>query len=438
VANVTRKIGLSLGADTCWPICFEELVKDLDLHLPIGNDTLSFEIERVTIEPFALRQPVKYDLVVDRLTHWYHTSREWIKKAVVLNDVYVFNNPWSVQSNEKHTTYAAMMRLGMPIPVTWLVPPKSYEEKPDLQTTLTRYAKLFDLPRVGAQVGYPLFMKPFDGGGWVGVSKVDNEQELVEAYDRSGKLIMHLQKGVLPHEHFCRCIGLGPQTRVIRYDPSAPLHQRYLNDENYLPDETLNVLRDITLTINSFFGWDFNSCEALYADGIWHPIDFANPCPDSQVTSLHRHFPWLVKAKLRWALYVSATKKRMRVNQDWQPFFDIAAKDLSYPEKLAGYAKLARQRMEAERFDEFCEKHLGHLDEVAWNFFGSERAKVAVRKKVESIFPSHEWDSFTEHFWNEIQVWREKDAAERAAAASASATASPSKSKKRTTSGKKG
>lgn len=437
MANVTRKIGLSLGADTCWPICFEELVKDLDLRLPIGADNVSFEIERVTIEPFALRQPVKYDLVVDRLTHWYHTSREWIKKAVVLNGVYVFNNPWSVQSNEKHTTYAAMMRLGMPIPVTWLVPPKSYEDKPDLQTTLTRYAKLFDLPAVASQVGYPLFMKPFDGGGWVGVSKVDNEKELIDAYDRSGKLIMHLQKGVVPYEHFCRCIGLGAQTRVIRYDPSAPLHQRYLNDKDYLPKETLSVLRDITLTINAFFGWDFNSCEALYSGDEWHPIDFANPCPDSQVTSLHRHFPWLVKAKLRWALYVAATKKRMRVNQDWQPFFDIAEKDLSYREKLSQYAALARERFETERFEEFCATHLAHLDEVAWNFFGSERAKLAVSKKVEALFPKHEWEQFTEHFWNEIQVWREEDKREREALAAAPKPAAVAQQPKKKSAGAK-
>jgi len=29
------------------------------------------------------------------LTHWYHTSREWIKKAVIMDGLYVFNNPWS-------------------------------------------------------------------------------------------------------------------------------------------------------------------------------------------------------------------------------------------------------------------------------------------------------------------------------------------------------
>ena len=29
MANATRRIGLSLGADICWPICYEEVVKRL-------------------------------------------------------------------------------------------------------------------------------------------------------------------------------------------------------------------------------------------------------------------------------------------------------------------------------------------------------------------------------------------------------------------------
>ena len=39
MADVTRRIGLSLGADMCWPICYEELVRQLDLALPVGDDT---------------------------------------------------------------------------------------------------------------------------------------------------------------------------------------------------------------------------------------------------------------------------------------------------------------------------------------------------------------------------------------------------------------
>ena len=242
MANVTKRIGLSLGADICWPICFEEILKRLDLAIDWRGDTLRFEVERVTIEPFDLRQPVRYDLVIDRLTHWYHTSREWIKKAIVLNDIYVFNNPWSVQSKEKHTTYCAMMRLGLPIPETWMLPPKAYEQTADLQPTLTRYAQLFDLGEIGRRIGYPLFMKPYDGGGWVGVTKIDDEAALRAAYEESGTKVMHLQAAVMPYDLFVRCIGLGPQTRVVNYDPRAPLHDRYRMDRDFLtPDAQIGA-----------------------------------------------------------------------------------------------------------------------------------------------------------------------------------------------------
>jgi hypothetical protein len=110
MAERTVNIGLSLGADICWPICYESLLDGLKLDFEHGSDRLRFHCERVTIEPFNLQQPVRYDVVIDRLTHWYSTSREWIKKAIVLNDLYVYNNPWSLQSNEKHTSYCAMMR----------------------------------------------------------------------------------------------------------------------------------------------------------------------------------------------------------------------------------------------------------------------------------------------------------------------------------------
>src|SRR6266545_7611269 len=273
MATVTRRIGLSLGADICWPICYEELVKRLDLAIDWKGDRVGIEVERVTIEPFDLRQGCSHDVVIDRLTHWYHTSREWIKKAVIMDGLYVFNNPWSVQAMEKHSTYCAMMQLGLPIPETWMLPPKSYEQLPDLQPTLRRYARLFDLGAIGKQIGYPLFMKPYDGGGWKGVSRIEDEKKLRAAYEDSGKLVMHVQKAVDPFDRFVRCIGLGPQTTLVRYNPSAPLHDRYTMDRDFVSAEERALLEDITLTINTFFGWDFNSCEALRKQGEWYPID---------------------------------------------------------------------------------------------------------------------------------------------------------------------
>lgn len=406
MAEVIRNIGLSLGADICWPLCYEHLMRRLDLRIPVGDDIVRFHVERITIEPFNLRQPVKYDVVIDRLTHWYHTSREWIKKAVIMNGLYVFNNPWAVQSMEKHTSYVAMMHLGMPIPDTWMIPPKSYEPNPDLQPTLIRYARLFDLGEIGRRLGYPVFVKPYDGGGWRSVTRCDDEAKLWAAYEQSGKAVMHVQAAVTGYDRFVRCIGFGPQMYYVLYDPNAPLHDRYTMQTNFLTSEDEEHLRRVTLTINSFFGWEFNSCEALRRDGVWYPIDFANPCPDSQVTSLHYHFPWLVKAYIRWSVFCAATKRKMRRTLDWEPYYAIAETDLPYEEKLAAYAKIADERFETARFEEFCAKHLAHLDEVAWEFFGTPEAKEAVHLKVKALYPPHEVEAFTELFWSRIQKWR--------------------------------
>jgi hypothetical protein len=411
MAHVTRKIGLSLGADLCWPAVYEELLKRLDLSVPVGGDQIHFETERVMIEPFDIRQHCSFTVVLDRLTHWYHTSREWIKKAVILDGLYVLNNPWSVQSMQKHTSYCAMVRLGLPIPETWLVPPKEYEDSPDLQPTLERYAKMFDLKQLGDSVGYPLYMKPYDGGGWVGVNRIENCEAFETSYEASGRHVMQLQRSVEPYDLFVRSIGIGPQTREVLYDPGAPLHDRYTQKIDFLSAEDQALLQDITLTVNSFFGWDFNSCESLRTieTGVWHPIDFANPCPDSQVTSLHYHFPWLVSAKLRWSLFCAAYKRQKPQNLNWAPYFEIADSDLPYREKLSAYAAIGRSVMEVEGFEEFCTTHLSHLGEVAYEFFESDQAKQIIRQKVESQFPSDEVEEFTELFWSRIQIWRARE-----------------------------
>ncbi len=406
----TRRIGLSLGADLCWPAFYEDVLERMAPRVRLGGETVDFEIERITIDPFSLQAPVRYDVVLDRLTHWYHPSREWIKKAVVKDGTYVLNNPFTLQAMEKHTSYAAMMRLGLPVPETWMLPPKAYEPSADLETTLASYARMFDLAEIGEQVGYPAFLKPYDGGAWVGVSRIENAEDLQRAYDASGTRVMHLQEAIEPFDLFLRTLAVGPQVNIIRYDPGAPIHDRYKIDFDVVDETDGRLLSDMALTINTFFGWDFNSCETLRRDGVYHPIDFANACPDSQVTSLHFHIPWLVKAKIRWSLFCAATRRQMRPNPDWSEFFAIADQELPYSERLAAYGAVARDRLEADRFEEFCDSELTDLDEVAYEYFGSERARGIVRNKVAALFPNHEVDRFTEHFWGLLDFWRQTEA----------------------------
>ena len=140
---------------------------------------------------------------------------------------------------------------------------------------------------------------------------------------------------------------------------------------------------------------------------MWYPFDFANPCPDSQVTSLHAHFPWVVLSQLRWSVYCAATKRPMRRTLDWGPYYEIASQDRPYPEKLAAYAEIARDRLDATRFEEFCDTHLADLDAVAREFFATERAREAVRLKVQALFPEHEWDEFSELFYGKVKAYWE-------------------------------
>ena len=364
---------------------------------PLGGDTIRFDVDRVTIEPFDLRQPSSYDLVVDRLTHWYTTSREWIKKAVLMDGLYVFNNPWAIQSMEKHTSYCAMMRLGMPIPDTWMVPPKDYEPKPDLEITLERYARLFDLDEVGEAVGYPLFVKPYDGGGWAGVSRVDDDAALHRAYDESGTYLLHLQRAVEPHDLFVRCIGFGPQTRLVRYDPSAPLHDRYTMDDGGVPDDQRADARR------------HDADDQLVLRLGLQLVRGAAPGRDVAPDRLRQRLPRLAGDVAALPLPVAGRRQPALVDLlRGDEAADAAStstgrrtsrsptREAPYGEKLAAYAAIARERFQTDEFEAFCATHLAHLDEVVWEFFATDIAHDAVRQKVAALFPAHEVDLFTD------------------------------------------
>ena len=399
-------IGLLLGTEEDWPRAFEELVRRLGSVSTVDGTRHALATERITIEPFDLRAMPSYHLVIDRLAHWYYVPREWLKKAALMNDVYLLNSPFTFQSMEKHAAYCAMIRLGLKVPDTWLVPPKRPLDNARWAYTSSKYNRSFDLDSIAERVGYPLFMKPYDGGAWVGVSRVRNSEELHAAYDESGGRLMHLQQSVEGYDAFARSLSIGAETMVMRFRPELPMHERYAVDHSFLPPAAGLEVATISRLVNAFFRWEFNSCEMLVRGDEVHPIDYANACPDVALTSLHYYFPWAMAALARWTIFCCATGRRPRLDLDTTRYFDIADReDLSYGEKLGSYARLADEYFEAERYADFCASRLSTVDEVVYDWVRSPSFDELLVRTVRATYPADEHDRFIAHFRGLLGSW---------------------------------
>ncbi len=398
-------IGLLLGAEEDWPRAFEAILRMVG-PVQSGGQTHSVSSERVRIHPFDLTDPVRHGLVIDRLAYWYYHPREWLKKASLMNDTYLLNSPFTFQAMEKHSAYVAMMRLGMKIPKTVLVPYKNPVDNVRWAYTSARYNDPFDLEKIAEEVGYPLYMKPFDGGGWRGVSRVDDVEGLHRSYDESGNMLMHLQATV-DYDHFARALSIGPETMVMDFRPGEPMHSRYAVTHNFLSDKAGWETQTVSKVVNAFFGWEFNSCEMLVKGDDVHPIDYANACPDVALTSLHYYFPWAITALVRWSTYCLVTGRQAFIGvRDPRAYFEIADDpDRSYDEKMQAYRLLADDEFETDRYWEWCEQHLSHLPERVLEWVASPDFDKLLVETVRATYPEHEHEQFLAHFRGLTGMW---------------------------------
>jgi hypothetical protein len=398
-------IGLLLGTEDDWPRAFETLTRRLGPVTHQGREH-RIDTERVTIEPFDLRDPVRHDVVIDRLAWWYYHPREWLKKAALVNDTYLLNNPFTFQAMEKHSAYCAMIRLGFDIPNTVLVPYKNPLDHEKWASTTGTYNLPFELDEVAQRVGYPMYMKPFDGGAWRGVSRVDDVEALHKAYDESGQMLMHLQAAVSPFDAFARSLTIGPETKIMKFRPELPMHDRYEVAHSFLPPEAGMEILTLSRTINAFFRWEFNSCEALVTGLRVQPIDYANACPDIAITSLHYYFPWAITQLISWSVFCAVTDRRPRVDTTSREWFDVADDpDLSWNDKLGRYGLLADQYFQADEYREFCSTSLSGLPSMVRDWVDSPEFDALLVETVRKTYPAAEHDRFIAHFRGLMAMW---------------------------------
>ena len=269
-AGRARTIGLLCGREYSFPPAFIERVNQLGAPHRL-------DAAMVRLGGTFMDEPARYRVIVDRISHEVEYYRGAMKHAV-LQGTYLINNPFWWTADDKYFNYSVMAKLGVAIPKTVLLPQKAYPAEFDLAPeSLHNLAFPIDWDGMLDYVGRPAILKPYSGGGWKHVYKVENRQELLEAYDRTAPYPMTLQQ-FIDFDTYVRCFTFGKvDITPVAYDPRE---RRYLVEHEYLPaDVGARVVRDAQ-TINLALGYEMNTIEFAIEDGVPYAIDFLNPAPD--------------------------------------------------------------------------------------------------------------------------------------------------------------
>lgn len=310
-----KKIGVLFGQERSFPLALVERIN--------SKNVKGIQAESVLVEEVMQNKAAGYSVILDRISQDVPFYRAYLKNAAATGTA-VLNNPFWWSADEKFFNNVLAEQIGVPVPKTALLPSVNH---PDDTTTDSftnlkypmNWGKMFDY--IG---GFPAYMKPYAGGGWKSVYKVENQEEVFKAYHETNQLVMMLQEGIEFDSYFrCYCIG-GQHVKIMHYEPRNPHHLRY--DAHFdVSKKLLKTVEEYTLKINQALGYDFNTCEFAVRDGIPYAIDFCNPAPDADANSVgQENFEWVVETMAEYAIERAKSQKDGQLNLTWGSFVNNA------------------------------------------------------------------------------------------------------------------
>ncbi len=287
-----KKIGILHGRERSFPDAFVERINSKNIPGIVA--------EPVRIDKVMQGVASDYAVIIDRISQDVPFYRAFLKNAALCGTA-VINNPFWWSADEKFFNNCLATKINVPVPKTVILPSRDH---PD-DTTDQSFANLsypLDWEGIFNYVGFPAYMKPFAGGGWKNVYKLESMDDFFEKHAETGQLVMLLQEEIIFEEYYrCYCIG-GKHVRIMSYEPRNPHHLRYVAD--FKPSKKrLEEMEDIVLRINQYLGYDFNTVELAVRDGVPYAIDFCNPAPDADKNSVgEENFAWVVETAANFAI----------------------------------------------------------------------------------------------------------------------------------------
>ncbi len=290
-----KRVGILVGREKTFPLALIDKINERG-----GGEVVA---EFVKVGGVRLDEELRYDVIIDRISHEIPFYRAFLKRAA-LEGTYVINNPFWWSADDKFFNFSLAIKLGVAIPKTVLLPQKDYIDGVTSES-LRNLEFPLDWEAIVAHTGLPAIIKPFDGGGWKNVSRVNTLEELWAVYDTTETLCMTLQEFVA-FDQFVRCYCIGQEdVMIMPYDPRQPYlsGEQYINDPTYLSEELAARIHADVLTLNRALGYDINTVEFAIKDGIPYAIDFMNPAPDAELASVGEFYHnWVVDSVTKLVL----------------------------------------------------------------------------------------------------------------------------------------
>jgi len=302
-----KKIGILFGRERSFPEAFVERINSKNID--------GISAEPVHIDKVMQGESTGYAVIVDRISQDIPFYRAYLKNAALCGAA-VINNPFWFSADEKFFNNCLATKIEVPVPKTVILPSNTLPPDTTGQS-LTNLAYPLDWESIFSYVGFPAYMKPFSGGGWKNVHKVTDMDDLFSKHAETGEQVMMLQEEIVFDEYYrCYCIG-GKHVHVMPYEPRNPHHLRYA--AHFKPDKhRLELMTDIVLRINKYLGYDFNTVELALRDGVPYAIDFCNPAPDAELTSIGKeNFDWVVENTTSFAIEKAQSHEDGKDNLTW-------------------------------------------------------------------------------------------------------------------------
>lgn len=310
-----KKIGILFGQERSFPMALIEKINSK------GIEGLTAEPVRIDKSPQGEKSG--YAVIIDRISQDVPFYRTWLKNAA-LTGTAVINNPLWWSADDKYFNNCLMTQVGVPVPKTVILP--SYELPTDTKSeSFSNLAYPLDWDGIFGYVGFPAYMKPYAGGGWKNVYRLASKEEFFQKHKETEQLVMLLQEEILFEEYYrCYCIGC-KYVHIMPYEPRNPHHLRYKAD--FSPTaESLKQMEEIVLRINQYLGYDFNTVELALRDGVPYAIDFGNPAPDAERTSVgEENFAWVVENAANYAIERAMNIKEGQDNLTWGEYVKRSA-----------------------------------------------------------------------------------------------------------------